>query len=149
MTSSPPFLLRPDPIAALALGAARTAPLLAVLYAVRPDPNGTLRGPGHRPSDHGPDQPMHWRHDALSWFFAGDSLAPASSLCLVCRGVWQEAYAKRGHSPGCFVALAAKSLPWWSCCSGDLSLFLGWEPVRAFPAHGARRPCLQVRRCTT
>jgi formate hydrogenlyase subunit 3/multisubunit Na+/H+ antiporter MnhD subunit len=78
------------------------------------------------------DQPMHWRYDALSWFFAMITIGAGFFSAWYAAGVWQDAYTKRGHSPWLFhVALAANVFAMVVLLgSGDfLSLFLGWELV--------------------
>ena len=78
------------------------------------------------------DQPMHWRYDALSWFFAMITIGAGFFSAWYAAGVWQQAHAKRGHSPWLFhVALAANVFAMVILLgSGDfLSLFLGWELV--------------------
>jgi len=78
------------------------------------------------------DQPMHWRYDALSWFFAMITIGAGFFCAWYAAGVWQEAHVKRGHSPWLFhVALAANVFAMVVLLgSGDfLSLFLGWELV--------------------
>jgi formate hydrogenlyase subunit 3/multisubunit Na+/H+ antiporter MnhD subunit len=78
------------------------------------------------------DQPMHWRYDALSWFFAMITIGAGFFSAWYASGVWQNAYARLGHSPWLFhVALAANVFAMVVLLgSGDfLSLFLGWELV--------------------
>ncbi|MGD2082753.1 MAG: proton-conducting transporter membrane subunit, partial [Chromatiales bacterium] len=77
-------------------------------------------------------QPMHWRYDALSWFFAMISIGAGFFCAWYASGAWQGTYAEGGRSPRLFhVALAANVFAMVVLLgSGDfLSLFLGWELV--------------------
>lgn len=78
------------------------------------------------------DQPMTWRYDALSWFFALITLGAALLAAWYAAGSWQRAYVAQGRRTRLFHA--ALSLNVFSMLlllgSGDLlSLFLGWELV--------------------
>ncbi len=78
------------------------------------------------------DQPMHWRYDGLSWFFALITLGAAVLAALFAAGPWLDKYQEQGHSPRLFhAALAFNVLSMLILVgSGDLlSLFLGWELV--------------------
>lgn len=125
-------------VVALVLGRQRvTAPLLVVLYAaqfVALIQTGALFGDPVTASFAITvlDQPMHWRYDALSWFFAMITIGAGFFSAWYAAGVWQGAYTKAGHSPWLFhVALAANVFAMVLLLgSGDfLSLFLGWELV--------------------
>jgi NADH-quinone oxidoreductase subunit M len=125
-------------VVALVLGRQRlTAPLLVVLYGVQFAAlihTGTLFGDPVAASFGITvlDQPMHWRYDALSWFFAMITIGAGFFSAWYAAGVWQSAYAKGGQSPWLFhVALAANVFAMLVLLgSGDfLSLFLGWELV--------------------
>ena len=125
-------------VVALVFGRQRlTAPLLVVLYGVQFAAlihTGTLFGDPVAASFGITvlDQPMHWRYDALSWFFAMITIGAGFFSAWYAAGVWQSAYAKGGQSPWLFhVALAANVFAMVVLLgSGDfLSLFLGWELV--------------------
>jgi formate hydrogenlyase subunit 3/multisubunit Na+/H+ antiporter MnhD subunit len=125
-------------VVALVLGRQRvTAPLLVVLYGVQFAAliaTGTLFGDPVAASFGITvlDQPMHWRYDALSWFFAMITIGAGFFSAWYAAGVWQGAYAKGGQSTWLFhVALAANVFAMVVLLgSGDfLSLFLGWELV--------------------
>jgi formate hydrogenlyase subunit 3/multisubunit Na+/H+ antiporter MnhD subunit len=78
------------------------------------------------------DQPMHWRYDALSWFFALITVGAALASAWYASGAWAAAYERQGHGPRLFHATLAFNV--FSMLllvgSGDLlSLFLGWELV--------------------
>ena len=78
------------------------------------------------------DQPMHWRYDALSWFFALITLGAATLAALFAAGHWLDEYREQGHSPRLFHATLAFNVLSMLILvgSGDLlSLFLGWELV--------------------
>ena len=114
-----------------------TAPLLVILYAVQFAAllqTGTLFGDPVTASFGITvlDQPMHWRYDALSWFFAMITIGAGFFSAWYAAGVWQHAYAKGGQSPWVFhVALAANvfAMVILVGSSDFLSLFLGWELV--------------------
>ena len=77
-------------------------------------------------------QPMHWRYDALSWFFAMISLSAGFASAWYAAGAWMQQYREQGHSPRLLhVALAANVFTMLLLVgSGDfLSLFIGWELV--------------------
>ena len=78
------------------------------------------------------DQPMHWRYDALSWFFALITLGAGFLSALYGSGVWMRDYEQVGHSPGALhTALAANVFAMVLLVGAEdfLSLFLGWELV--------------------
>jgi NADH-quinone oxidoreductase subunit M len=78
------------------------------------------------------DQPMTWRYDALSWFFALITLGAALFSAWYASGVWMARHRAHGASPRLFhAALALNVLTMLLLLgSGDfLSLFLGWELV--------------------
>jgi formate hydrogenlyase subunit 3/multisubunit Na+/H+ antiporter MnhD subunit len=123
---------------ALALGRQRlTGTLLVLLYGAQLAAlidTGTLFGESVRASFGITvlDQPMHWRYDALSWFFALITIGAGLFCAWYAAGVWQRRYAETGRSPWLFhVALAANVFAMVLLLgSGDfLSLFLGWELV--------------------
>ncbi len=125
-------------VVALAAGRWRLAgPLLVVLYGAQFAAlihTGTLFGDPVTASFGVTvlDQPMHWRYDALSWFFAMITIGAGFFSAWYAAGAWAGAYAKDGHSPWLFhVALAANVFAMVVLLgSGDfLSLFLGWELV--------------------
>ena len=125
-------------VVALVFGRWRlTAPLLVILYGVQFVAllqTGTLFGDPVTASFGITvlDQPMHWRYDALSWFFAMITIGAGFFSAWYAAGAWQQAYAKAGQSPWVFhVALAANVFAMVILLgSGDfLSLFLGWELV--------------------
>jgi NADH-quinone oxidoreductase subunit M len=78
------------------------------------------------------DQPMHWRYDALSWFFAMITIGAGFVTAWYAAGAWLDRYREQGHSARVFhVALALNVFSMLLLLgSGDLlSLFLGWELV--------------------
>jgi formate hydrogenlyase subunit 3/multisubunit Na+/H+ antiporter MnhD subunit len=78
------------------------------------------------------DQSMHWRYDALSWFFALLTIGAGFVSAWYGAGAWMDSYRLRGHSPRAFhVALALNVFSMLLLLgSGDLlSLFIGWELV--------------------
>lgn len=78
------------------------------------------------------DQPMHWRYDGLSWFFAMITIGAAGLAALFAAGPWLDKYIEQGHSPRLFHATLAFNVLSMLILvgSGDLlSLFLGWELV--------------------
>jgi len=78
------------------------------------------------------DQPMHWRFDGLSWFFALITLGAALFASWYASGAWMDRYRAQGHSPCLFHATLALNVFGMLLLlgSGDLlSLFLGWELV--------------------
>jgi formate hydrogenlyase subunit 3/multisubunit Na+/H+ antiporter MnhD subunit len=78
------------------------------------------------------DQVMHWRYDALSWFFALITIGAALVCAWYGAGAWADRYREDGHSPRLLhVALASNVFSMLLLLgSGDLlSLFLGWELV--------------------
>jgi len=77
-------------------------------------------------------QPMSWRFDALSWFFAIITLASALFASWYSSGAWGEKFRSQGGNFG--LLHVALSLNVFSMllllASGDfLSLFVGWELV--------------------
>jgi formate hydrogenlyase subunit 3/multisubunit Na+/H+ antiporter MnhD subunit len=122
----------------LVLGHLRLAgPLAVVLYAVQ---LGLLLNTGI-PAD-GPvaaslaitvlDQPLTWRYDALSWFFALITLGAAVLSAWYASGAWLARYLEEGHGPRLFHGALALNV--FSMLlllgSGDMvSLFVGWELV--------------------
>ncbi len=78
------------------------------------------------------DQPMHWRYDALSWFFAMITIGAAFVSAWYAAGAWMDRFREQGRSTRTFhVALALNVFAMLLLLgSGDfLSLFLGWELV--------------------
>ncbi|MFY9975059.1 MAG: proton-conducting transporter membrane subunit [Chromatiaceae bacterium] len=78
------------------------------------------------------DQSLHWRFDALSWFFGMITIGAAFVSAWYAAGAWMERFREQGHSPRLFhVALALNVFSMLLLLgSGDfLSLFLGWELV--------------------
>jgi formate hydrogenlyase subunit 3/multisubunit Na+/H+ antiporter MnhD subunit len=78
------------------------------------------------------DQTMHWRFDALSWFFAMITIGAAFVSAWYAAGAWMDRYREQGRSARLFhVALALNVFSMLLLLgSGDfLSLFLGWELV--------------------
>ncbi len=78
------------------------------------------------------DQPMHWRYDAISWFFAMITIGAAFVTAWYAAGAWQDRYREEGRRPRLFhVTLALNVFSMLLLLgSGDfLSLFLGWELV--------------------
>ena len=78
------------------------------------------------------DQTMHWRFDALSWFFAMITIGAAFVSAWYAAGAWMDRFREQGHSTRLFhVALALNVFSMLLLLgSGDfLSLFLGWELV--------------------
>ena len=125
-------------LAALALGRLRLAgPVLALLYAAQ---LGALLNTGTLFGDPVAsswvitvlDQPMDWRYDALSWFFALITIGSGLAAALFASGAWMEKYLKSGSSGHAFhVALAANvfSMVLLLGAADFLTLFLGWELV--------------------
>ncbi|MGA7981509.1 MAG: proton-conducting transporter membrane subunit [Chromatiaceae bacterium] len=77
-------------------------------------------------------QPITWRYDAMSWFFALITLGAAVVTAWYAAGAWLDTYVKRGQSARLFhVAIALNVFSMLLLVgSGDfLSLFLGWELV--------------------
>jgi len=77
-------------------------------------------------------QPLTWRYDALSWFFAMISIGAGFACAWYASGSWQRVYLQQGHSlRGFHVALAMNVFTMLLLLgSGDfLSLFIGWELV--------------------
>jgi len=77
-------------------------------------------------------QPMTWRYDALSWFFAMITIGAGFASAWYAAGSWQRVYQAGGHSLRAFhVALALNVCTMLLLLgSGDfLSLFIGWELV--------------------
>lgn len=77
-------------------------------------------------------QPILWRYDALSWFFAMITLGAAFASSWYASREWMDAYRAQGHSSRPLqVALAANVLAMLLLLgSGDLlALFIGWELV--------------------
>jgi formate hydrogenlyase subunit 3/multisubunit Na+/H+ antiporter MnhD subunit len=125
-------------LVALLLGRLRlTGPLLVLLYAVQLWAlirTGTLFG------DPVPsswlitvlDQPMTWRYDALSWFFALITIGTGLAAALFATGAWMEKYRQSQRSGHAFhLALAANvfSMVLLVGAADFLTLFLGWELV--------------------
>lgn len=78
------------------------------------------------------DQPLHWRFDALSWFFAMITLGAGFCSAWYASGAWMDRYRKQGHSARVFhVTLALIVFSMLLLLGGRdlLSLFLGWELV--------------------
>jgi NADH-quinone oxidoreductase subunit M len=78
------------------------------------------------------DQPMTWRFDALSWYFALITIGAALAASWYASGSWLDAYRSQGHGPRLLhVSLALNVLTMLMLlASGDLlSMFLGWELV--------------------
>ncbi len=79
------------------------------------------------------EQPMFWRYDALSWFFALITLGAAVASALFAAGPWIDKYTeKRGRSARVFHATLAFNVFAMLLLVGSgelLSLFLGWELV--------------------
>jgi formate hydrogenlyase subunit 3/multisubunit Na+/H+ antiporter MnhD subunit len=77
-------------------------------------------------------QPLGWRFDGLSWFFALITIGAALASSFYAAGEWAEKYRSEGGNPGLLqFALAANVLAMLILlASGDLlSLFIGWELV--------------------
>ncbi|MEA3276249.1 MAG: proton-conducting transporter membrane subunit [Pseudomonadota bacterium] len=125
-------------LALLLLGNRRIAgPLAVVLYGIQ---FGLLINTGALTGDPAQssllitvlDQPMTWRYDALSWFFALITIGAALLSAWYAAGAWQEEYVKKGHPTRVFHAALALNVFTMLLLigSGDfLSLFLGWELV--------------------
>ena len=78
------------------------------------------------------DQPMTWRYDALSWYFALITVGAAFFSAWYASGGWLDRYIANGHGPRLFHAALALNVCTMLLLlgSGDfLSLFLGWELV--------------------
>lgn len=78
------------------------------------------------------DQPMTWRYDALSWFFALITVGAGMLSAWYASGVWGEKYTREGHGSRLFHSALALNVFTMLLLlgSGDfLSLFLGWELV--------------------
>ncbi len=78
------------------------------------------------------DQPMDWRYDALSWYFAIITIGSAVVASLYATGSWMEKYLASGRSGHAFhVAVAANvfSMVLLVGAADFLTLFLGWELV--------------------
>ena len=78
------------------------------------------------------DQPMDWRYDALSWFFAMITIGAGLVSALFAAGAWMDKYLASGRSGHAFhVALAANvfSMVLLVGAADFLTLFLGWELV--------------------
>ena len=78
------------------------------------------------------DQNLHWRFDALSWFFGMITIGAAFVSAWYAAGAFMDRFREQGHSPRLFhVALALNVFSMLLLLgSGDfLSLFLGWELV--------------------
>ena len=125
-------------IVALVLGRLRLAgPLLVLLYAAQFAAlmlTDTLNGAPVASSllITVLDQPMTWRYDALSWFFAMITIGAGFVTALYASGAWMERYLDAGHSGHAFnVALALNVFSMLLLVgAGDfLTLFLGWELV--------------------
>jgi NADH-quinone oxidoreductase subunit M len=75
---------------------------------------------------------LHWRYDALSWFFAMITIGAGFVCAWYAAGAWTDRYREQGHGPRTFhVALAFNVFAMLLLLgSADLlSLFLGWELV--------------------
>jgi len=77
-------------------------------------------------------QPLSWRFDGLSWFFALITIGAAMASSFFAAGIWAKKYKKHGGNPG--LLQFAMSLNVFTMlvllASGDLlSLFIGWELV--------------------
>jgi NADH-quinone oxidoreductase subunit M len=78
------------------------------------------------------EQQLHWRFDALSWFFALITIGAALLSSWFSAGEWAQAYRRHGGSLRVFhFALALNVFSMLVLlASGDLlSLFIGWELV--------------------
>lgn len=78
------------------------------------------------------DQPLHWRYDALSWFFAMITIGAGFCSAWYAAGAWMDRYRDQGHSPRLFhlaLALNVFSMLLLLGSRDLLSLFLGWELV--------------------
>jgi NADH-quinone oxidoreductase subunit M len=76
--------------------------------------------------------PIHWRYDAVSWFFAMITIGSAFACSWYASGEWMRAYRASGRSPHALqVALALNVLAMLLLLgSADLlALFIGWELV--------------------
>lgn len=78
------------------------------------------------------DHPIHWRFDALSWFFAVITVGAALLSSWYASGIWSSKYKIQGGN--LWILHLALSLNVFSMlmllASGDLlSLFIGWELV--------------------
>ena len=77
-------------------------------------------------------QPLNWRYDALSWFFALITIGSALAGSAFAAGAWGDQYRKEGGNPGLLqFSIALNVLAMLLLLgSGDLlSLFIGWELV--------------------
>jgi len=77
-------------------------------------------------------QPLGWRFDGLSWFFALVTIGAALASSVYAAGEWSDKYRSEGGNPGLLqFAMAANVLAMLILlASGDLlSLFIGWELV--------------------
>ncbi len=77
-------------------------------------------------------QPLSWRFDALSWFFALITIGAALASSLFAAGEWGRQYRQNGGNPGLLqFSLALNVLTMLILlASGDLlALFIGWELV--------------------
>jgi len=77
-------------------------------------------------------QPLSWRFDALSWFFALITTGAALASSLFAAGEWGRQYRQKGGNPGLLqFSLALNVLSMLILLSsGDLlALFIGWELV--------------------
>ena len=78
------------------------------------------------------DQVLHWRFDALSWFFALITLGAALCSSWFAAGEWAQRYREQGGSTRLFHSALAVNVfsMLLLLASGDLlSLFIGWELV--------------------
>ncbi len=77
-------------------------------------------------------QPLSWRFDGLSWFFALITIGAAVTSSIFAAGVWADDHRKHGGNPGLLqlsIALNVFAML-LLLASGDLlSLFIGWELV--------------------
>ena len=77
-------------------------------------------------------QPLNWRFDALSWFFALITLGSALASSAFAAGAWGDEYRNQGGSPGLLQFILALNVlaMLLLLASGDLlSLFISWELV--------------------
>lgn len=75
---------------------------------------------------------LHWRFDALSWFFALITLSAALLCSWFASGGWAQDYLKTGRSLRLFntaIALNVFAMLLLLACDDFLTLFIGWEFV--------------------
>lgn len=78
------------------------------------------------------DQRLHWRFDALSWFFAMITIGAGFCSAWYAAGAWMDRLREQGHSSRTFHAALALNVFAMLLLLGSrdlLSLFLGWELV--------------------